>query len=93
MKRLVLVAAVLFATSAFAAATAPKEPKVLEAKQGNITFKHETHKDVKCEVCHGEGEPKKGEKMGKEAGHKKCQTCHKAEKKGPQKCAECHKKA
>jgi cytochrome c553 len=92
MKRLVLVLAVLFASSAFAV-DAPKEPKVLEAKQGNITFKHDTHKEAKCEKCHGPGEPKKLAKMDKEAGHKLCQECHKAEKKGPQKCGDCHKKA
>ena len=93
MKRFVLVAAVLFATSAFAAAVAPKDAKVLEAKSGNITFKHETHKALKCDACHGAGEPGKIAKMDKEAGHKMCKECHKAEKKGPQKCAECHKKA
>jgi DnaJ-class molecular chaperone len=92
MKRFVLVAAVLFATSAFAAAVAPKDAKVLEAKQGNITFKHDTHAAVKCDVCHGAGEAKKIAKMDKEAGHKMCNECHKAEKKGPQKCGECHKK-
>ena len=91
MKRLVLVAAVLFATSAFAAAVAPKDAKVLEAKQGTITFNHETHKALKCDACH-KGEPGKIAKMDKEAGHKMCNECHKAEKKGPQKCGECHKK-
>jgi predicted CXXCH cytochrome family protein len=90
MKRLVLAAAILFAGSAFAA-TAPKEPKVIEAKQGNITFKHDTHAAQKCEVCHGAGEPK-ALKLDKEAGHKLCQGCHKEQKKGPQKCAECHVK-
>jgi cytochrome c553 len=92
MKRLVLIVAVLFATTAFAAAVAPKDAKVLEAKQGNITFKHETHAAVKCEVCHGAGDPKAIAKMDKEAGHKMCTECHKAEKKGPQKCGDCHKK-
>jgi cytochrome c553 len=91
MKRLVLAIAILFASSAFAA-VAPKDAKVLEAKQGNITFKHDTHAAAKCEKCHGAGEPGKIAKMDKEAGHKLCQECHKAEKKGPQKCAECHKK-
>jgi cytochrome c553 len=91
MKRLVLVAAVLFATAAFAA-TAPKEPKVLQAKQGNVTFKHDTHAKVACDKCHGAGEPKAIGKMEKDKAHALCQGCHKAEAKGPQKCAECHKK-
>lgn len=92
MKRLVLVAAALFALNA-SAATAPKEPQVLEAKQGNVTFKHATHAAVKCAVCHGPGEAKAIGKMGKDAAHKLCLECHKAEKKGPAKCAECHVKA
>jgi len=92
MKRLVLVAAVLFATAAFAAATAPKEAKVLPAKQGDVTFKHDTHAKVACEKCHGPGEPKAIGKMQKETAHPMCQPCHKAEGKGPTKCAECHKK-
>jgi predicted CXXCH cytochrome family protein len=91
MKRLVLIVAIAFAGAALAA-TAPTEPKVLPAKQGNVTFKHQSHAAAKCEKCHGPGEPKAIPAMDKEAGHKLCQECHKAEKKGPQKCAECHKK-
>jgi len=92
MKRIVLVVAVLFATTAFAAATAPKDAKVIQAKQGNVTFKHDTHAKVACDKCHGAGEPKAIGKMGKEKAHALCQPCHKAEAKGPTKCAECHKK-
>jgi predicted CXXCH cytochrome family protein len=92
MKRLVLVVAVLFATTAFAAATAPKDAKILTAKQGNVTFKHDTHAKVACAKCHGPGEAKAIGKMEKEKAHALCQGCHKAEAKGPQKCAECHKK-
>jgi len=92
MKRFVLVVAVLFATTAFAAATAPKDAKVIEAKQGNVTFKHDTHAKVACDKCHGAGEPKAIGKMGKEKAHALCQACHKAEAKGPTKCGECHKK-
>jgi predicted CXXCH cytochrome family protein len=92
MKRIVLVAAVLFATSAFAAATAPKDAKVLEAKQGNVTFKHDTHAKVACDKCHGPGEAKAIGKLGKDKAHALCVACHKAEAKGPTKCAECHKK-
>lgn len=92
MKRFMFaVAAVLFAV-AVQAANAPTAPKVLEAKQGNVTFKHSTHASAKCDLCH-KGTPGKIGKMEKDAAHKMCQECHKAEKKGPQKCAECHVKA
>jgi hypothetical protein len=85
------VIAVLFAVSVNAA-NAPTEPKVLTAKQGNVTFKHTTHKDVACEKCHGPGEAKAIGKMEKDKAHAMCHACHKETKKGPQKCAECHKK-
>jgi hypothetical protein len=91
MKKLAVLAAILFATAAFAV-DAPKGPVTLEAKQGNVTFNHSKHAAVKCDQCH-QGAPGKIGKMEKDAAHKMCQTCHKAEKKGPQKCAECHVKA
>jgi predicted CXXCH cytochrome family protein len=92
MKRLMLaVLAVLFAVTV-SAVDAPTEPKVLQAKQGNVTFKHDTHKTVACEKCHGPGEAKAIGKMEKEKAHALCQACHKESKKGPTKCAECHKK-
>jgi len=92
MKRLMsAVAAVLFAVTV-QAANAPAEPKILKATQGDVTFKHDTHKAVACAKCHGEGEPKAIGKMEKDKAHALCQTCHKEGKKGPTKCAECHKK-
>ena len=90
MKKLVVLAAILFATAA-AAVDAPKGPITLEAKQGNVTFNHSKHADKKCEQCH-KGEPGKIGKMEKDVAHKLCLECHKAEKKGPAKCNECHKK-
>jgi hypothetical protein len=92
MKRIIIAVAIAYAGIAYAA-TAPAGPITLEAKQGNVTFKHDTHKGADCKKCHGEGEPKKIGKMEKEAAHKMCQECHKAEKKGPQKCGDCHVKA
>jgi DnaJ-class molecular chaperone len=92
MKRIMFaVAAVLFAV-AVQAANAPTAPKVLPAKQGDVTFKHTTHKAVACEKCHGPGEPKAIGKMEKDKAHALCQTCHKENKKGPTKCVECHAK-
>ena len=90
MKKLAILAAVLFATAAFAA-EAPKGPVKLEAKQGTVTFEHTKHAAAKCDACH-KGAPGKIGKMSKEEGHKLCLECHKAEKKGPQKCGDCHKK-
>lgn len=90
MKKIAVLAALFFATAAFAV-DAPKGPVVLEAKQGNVTYEHSKHAQLKCDLCH-KGTPGKIGKMEKDAAHKMCQECHKAEKKGPQKCADCHKK-
>ncbi len=90
MKKLVVLASILFAFAAVAA-DAPKGPVTLEAKSGNVTFNHSKHPGAKCDACH-KGAPGKIGKLDKEAGHKMGQECHKAEKKGPQKCGDCHKK-
>jgi hypothetical protein len=92
MKRIVAVAAVMFAFAAVAV-DAPKNPIVLDAKQGKVTFNHSKHAAAKCETCHvGQATPGKIGKMEKDAAHKLCQECHKTGGKGPTKCAECHKK-
>ena len=93
MKRLAAIFAALCLASAAQAVDAPKAPKVMEAKQGNVTFKHDTHTAQKCDVCHGAGTPKALGKLGKEKAHALCQACHKEQGKGPTKCGECHKKA
>jgi class III cytochrome C family protein len=89
------LAAILVAAPVFAA-EAPKAPVTLKsAKQGDVTFKHDTHKDVKCDVCH-KGEPGKiTPALDQKAAHALCQDCHKkdATKKAPVKCTECHHKA
>ncbi len=87
--------AVAFASTALAAA--PAKPLTLPAKPGAVTFKHDTHKDLKCTQCHADEKGGEIEGFGKTANkdkaHAKCQECHKKEGKGPQKCADCHKKA
>jgi len=90
----IIAAAVLTAGVAIAAdKEAPTKPLVLEAKQGKVTFKHDTHKTVKCEVCHSDkGFPQEMKNIGKDKAHAVCHDCHKKEKKGPQKCVDCHKK-
>ncbi len=92
----VALAVCLLATSALAA-DAPAAPVVLKsAKQGDVTFKHATHKSAKCTTCHAS---EKGGNMpdlhDMKKAHALCQECHKkdATKKAPVKCAECHHKA
>jgi Class III cytochrome C family len=88
---------VLFGTAA--AAEAPAAPVVLKSeKQGDITFKHSTHKDKACTACH---ESDQGGKMpmDQKKGHATCQKCHMAlAKADPAKkplaaCTNCHVKA
>lgn len=92
---LFVAVAVALASNAFAADV--PGPLTLPAKPGAVTFKHETHKALKCTQCHADEKGGDiagiGKDVNKDAAHKVCQECHKAEKKGPQKCAECHKKA
>ena len=92
---LFVAVAVAFATNALAAA--PTDPITLPAKPGAVTFKHDTHKSLKCTQCHADEKGGAIEGFGKTANkdkaHAACQECHKKEAKGPQKCAECHKKA
>jgi hypothetical protein len=87
-----LAAAVLAFGVAVAAEQAPSKPVVLEAKQGQVTFNHTTHKDVACEKCHPPFAQKAGTKVEKDKAHAACHGCHKEQKKGPQKCVDCHKK-
>jgi hypothetical protein len=98
MKRMVsIVAAALFLAAGLAgAAEPPAKPVVLKgAKQGEVSFKHETHKAQACTVCHADDKGGKIEAMKEQkAAHALCQDCHKkdATKKAPTKCTECHAK-
>ena len=90
MKR---IPAILLAL-AFAFAAVAKEPPAdvkIPNKNGEITFHHEKHKEVKCETCHGTAEGGKIQ-LSKDVGHKMCQDCHKANKdKGASvACKTCH---
>jgi hypothetical protein len=88
------VAAALLTAGTAIAADAPAKPVVLQAKQGEVTFKHETHKAQKCTTCHADEKGGKIEALSdKNKAHGLCADCHKKEAKGPAKCAECHKKA
>ncbi len=87
------IAAAVMLVSGTALAAAPAAPIVLKAKQGDVTFKHDTHKDKKCETCHADAKGGKITFENKDKAHALCVNCHKTEAKGPTKCAECHKKA
>ncbi|HET6440017.1 MAG TPA: cytochrome c3 family protein [Anaeromyxobacter sp.] len=84
-----ILLALAFATIA-AAANPPDEVKIPN-KNGEITFHHAKHKEVKCETCHGTANGGKI-KLDKDSGHKLCQDCHKANKdKGASiVCKTCH---
>jgi hypothetical protein len=85
-----ILLALAFATVA-AAATPPADGVKIPNKNGEITFNHSKHKEVKCETCHGS--PSGGKiALSKDSGHKLCQDCHKANKdKGASiNCKTCH---
>jgi Ni/Co efflux regulator RcnB len=98
MKRILSIAvAVSFLAAGLAgAAEAPAKPVVLKGeKQGEVTFKHETHKAQACTVCHADDKGGKIAAMKEQkSAHAVCQECHKkdAAKKAPTKCTECHAK-
>lgn len=52
----------------------------------------EGQKIEKCATCHNKDLANEKLQKPKNAFHKNCKGCHKAQKKGPTKCKECHKK-
>lgn len=92
-----MIASLLLAASLLAAAPAapeaPKGPVVIETSKGRLEFSHKAHAKTACARCHqGQATPGKIGVKGKDAAHKFCVDCHKAEKKGPQKCSWCHQR-
>lgn len=79
MKRVLMIAAaMLFATAAFAKIEIPKQVKIGAAamKQPAVTFNHEQHATKlvpKCETCH---HTEKGLKATQEKKPVKCTVCH-----------------
>jgi hypothetical protein len=85
-----LLAALLLAGPPVAA-KAPTGPVVIETKRGKLEFSHQAHAKTACATCHkGEGPPGRLGLKGRDAAHKYCVDCHKAEKKGPVGCNTCH---
>jgi hypothetical protein len=92
------LAAVFLSTGIAVAAEMPTKPVILKSeKQGDVTFKHETHKDQKCTGCH-ESDAGGKMQMDQKKGHATCQKCHmekaKADpaKKALAACTNCHVK-
>ncbi|BCG49162.1 Cytochrome c3 [Citrifermentans bremense] len=94
MKR-ILAAVVLSLFCAGFAAASDDADVVLPAKNGNVTFPHKKHQDMKelkCTDCHETDKGGKIADLGKDWAHKTCKGCHTDKGKGPTKCTECHKK-
>jgi len=91
-----MIAAV--ALSLFCAGLAPAADNtvvILPAKNGNVSFPHKKHQDMKemtCTNCHETDKGGKIADLGKDWAHKTCKGCHTDKGKGPTKCNECHKK-
>ncbi|GAB4293411.1 MAG: cytochrome c3 family protein [Desulfuromonadia bacterium] len=95
MKRIITaISLTLFAATAVIAAG--PESVTLPAKNGNVTFPHKKHQEIKlekgCTACHEQAAGGKIAGLGKDWAHKTCKGCHSAMNKGPTKCGECHKK-
>lgn len=94
MNRMIAVVALsLLCTGlAYAAGSAVVQ---LPAKNGNVTFPHKMHQEMKemaCTKCHESDQGGKIADLGKDWAHKTCKGCHTEMGKGPVKCNECHKK-
>lgn len=94
MKRIVAAFALTLFCAGFATA-ADDAVVVLKAKNGDVSFPHKKHKDMKdlkCTTCHETDNGGKIADLGKDWAHKTCKGCHEERGKGPVKCNECHKK-
>ena len=90
-----IIAAIALTLFCAGFATADDAVVVLPAKNGNITFPHKKHQDMKemaCTTCHETDKGGKIAALGKDWAHKTCKGCHEEKKMGPTKCGECHKK-
>ena len=63
----------------------------LHAKNGDVFFNHERHKQMGCDLCH-HGNEGKIKDIGKDWAHKTCKGCHAKKGQGPTGCKQCHKK-
>ena len=98
--------AVAFAASMAIAGDPPGQVMIEKGKDAKVgvSFDHAKHAEtIDCFKCHHASKAKEDIKSCftchgvdaaapsvKDAFHKSCQACHKAEAKGPTKCKECH---
>lgn len=90
-----IVAAVALSLFCTGLAFAANAVVVLPAKNGNVTFPHQKHvemKEMACTKCHETDQGGKIAALNKDWAHKTCKGCHTELGKGPTKCNECHKK-
>ena len=104
----VAVAMAFAFTMAIADGHMPKEMTIDKGakKKSGVAFGHDKHAEsIDCFKCHHASKTKEEIKSCfechgaddtapgvKDAFHKSCNACHKAEAKGPTKCKECHPK-
>lgn len=94
MKSVIAAVAMSLFCAGFAAA-ADQTVVELPAKNGNVSFPHKKHQDMKemkCTNCHETEQGGKIANLGKDWAHKTCKGCHTEKGAGPTKCNECHKK-
>ncbi|HJV36459.1 cytochrome c7 [Geomonas sp.] len=91
MKKAIAAVALTLFSASFALAAGPASI-TLPAKNGNVTFPHETHQKLGCTKCHATETGGKIADLGKDWAHKTCKGCHAEMSKGPTNCGGCHKK-
>jgi len=101
-----IAVAMAFAASMAVAGDPPAKVMIDKGKdkKSGVSFDHAKHSaTIDCSKCHHTAKAKEDIKSCfechgtdaaapavKDAFHKSCQACHKAEGKGPTKCKECH---
>lgn len=90
-----IIAAVALTLFCAGFAVADDAVVVLPAKNGNVSFPHKKHQEMKemtCTKCHETDKGGKIAALGKDWAHKTCKGCHTEMKAGPTKCGDCHVK-
>jgi predicted CXXCH cytochrome family protein len=93
MKRIILSSALVMVSAGTALSS---DTISLPAKNGNVSFPHKKHMEIKqekgCTACHAADTGGKIAGLGKEWAHNTCKGCHEKMGKGPATCSDCHKK-
>ncbi len=93
---------IMVITSAYASALSPPpETVALQNKMGTVTFTHQSHQQLACQLCHHTGNSEKCSSChgvsteappSKNMFHALCKDCHSKSKVPPEKCKDCHVK-